>query len=332
MKLERKIQIPLILLVFLITVDIGGYMLIVPGTGIMDALYMTIISITTVGYAEVVPVAGPARLFTIWVIVSGLGVFFYLIQVVFRETVEGNLREILGRRRLKMLKKSKNHIIVAGFGLMGEQVCRALSETGTAFVIIDHQSERFTLGQELNYDILLGDATHEEILEHANTRDARAFISLLSSDVDNIYTVMAVREINPDITIITRAQEEVNKKRLYRVGANRVISPYELGSRRIVNSVLRPNLVEFLDLMTFTPRMSLSIEEYKIGPKSPFHDRKIADSGIREKYQLIIVGIKRDQRMIFNPSAREVIKSGDVLILLGESDHLLKLPQAGARP
>jgi voltage-gated potassium channel len=304
-------------------------MLLVPGTGVINALYMTVISITTVGYAEVLPLSGPGRLFTIWVIVSGLGIFFYLIQTVFREAVEGNLREILGRRRLKMLKKCRNHIVIAGFGLMGEQVSRGLRDSGTPFVVIDNNQERYNLGKELDCNILLGDATHEEILIHANTAEARVFISLLASDVDNIYTVMAVREINPDITIITRAQEEVNKKRLYRIGADRVISPYELGSRRIVNSILRPNLVEFIDLMTFTPQMSLSIEEYRVTDQSPFANRRIADSRLREDYQLIVVGIKRDQRMIFNPSAGEVIHSGDVLILLGESDHLLKLPQSG---
>ncbi|MFW6134936.1 MAG: potassium channel family protein [Elusimicrobiota bacterium] len=177
----------------------------------------------------------------------------------------------------------------------------------------------------MNYDIYLGDATNEEILNQVNTKNAQVFISLLKTDVDNIYTVMAVREINPSIKIITRAKEAINRKRLYRVGANRVVSPYELGSRRIVNSVLRPNLVEFIDLMTYTPNMSLSIEEYNVLRGSEFAKKKISDSKLREKYELMIIGIKRDEKMIFNPTAEQIIEIGDILILIGESENLLKL-------
>ena len=327
MGIHKRMFLSFLAIVILIGIDVFGYMVIVPGIDIGDALYMTIISITTVGYGEVFPLSDSARLFTIWVIISGLGLFFYFIQHLLKESLELNIRTILGRRKMKKLEKNKGHIIIAGFGLMGEQICRSLCQAKSNFIIIEKDRERFELGESLNYKIIHGDATNEEILNAANTSKAKVFLSLLSSDMDNIYTVMAVREVHPDITIMTRSQEEINRKRLHKVGADRVISPYDLGSRRLVNSILRPNLVEFIDLMTYTPNISLSIEEYYIEEDSEFCNKKILDSGLRENYLLIIVGIKREGDMIFNPLADEVIKFKDILILLGESQNLLKLPK-----
>ena len=318
----RKILLLFSILVALILVDTIGYM-VIEKAHLFDALYMTVISITTVGYTEVFTLSPLGKLFTIWVIFSGLGTFFYIIGKIAESTFEGNIRSILGRRKMKMLLKAK--MITTSPPIMGEHVCRELAQKKVKFVVIENHSERFALAEEHEFDVIMDDATHEEALRKAGVDKAQTFISLLSSDADNIYTVMAVRELHPSISIISRALDSPNEKRLYKVGANSVISPYELGSRRIVNTVIRPNVVDIIDLMTFAPTISISIEELTIKKDSSFAGKKIKDSGFRENYNIIVIAIRRSDKMIFNPNPNEDILAGDILILVGEKEKLLSL-------
>lgn len=320
----KKILLLFAILGALIFIDVTGYILI-ENASFFDALYMTIISITTVGYNEVFPLTAHGRIFTVWVIVSGLGTFFYIVGAIAEHTFEGNIRRILGRRKMKILLNMKDHVVVAGFGGMGERVCRELQEKKIKFVAVENNVERFALAEELDYKVILGDATSEETLRKAGVDKARTFISLLSSDADNVFTVMAVREINPLISIISRALDTANEKRLYKVGANRVITPYELSSRRIVNSVVRPNVVEFIDLMTYSGNISLAFEEITVKENSPFAGKKIKDSGLRENYNIIVIAVKRHGEMFFNPPPSQEILPEDILILVGEKEKLLSL-------
>jgi voltage-gated potassium channel len=320
---KRVLLLFSVLAVF-ITIDVTGYILI-EEVSFSDALFMTVISITTVGYGEVFPLTPQGRLFTIWVIVSGLASLSFIVTKVAENVFEGNIRRILGRRKMRMISKMKDHVIVAGFGRMGEHVCREMSKRKIKFLVMESDGERFAMAEELEYNVLLGDATNEESLDKAGIDRARTFISLLSSDADNIFTVIAVREINPGISIISRALDTANEKRLYKVGANRVISPYELGSRRIVNTVLRPNVVEFFDVMTYAPNMSLSLEELTVHETSPLAGKKIKDSGLRQDYNIIVIGVKRGEEMFYNPSSDQELKAGDILILVGEKEKLLSL-------
>ncbi len=320
----KKILTLFTILAVIISIDVIGYMLI-EGVRLLDALFMTFISITTVGYGEVFPLTVAGRLFTIWVILSGLSTFFYIVGTLAESTIEGNIRRILGRRKMEMLKKMKNHVIVAGFGVMGEHVCRLLQQKKVKFIIIENTPERFAAAEEEGYNVILDDATTEDALQKVSVDGAATFISLLASDADNIFTVMAARELNPSICIISRALDIANEKRLYKVGANRVVTPYELGSRRIVNTVLRPNVVEFMDLMIASPKMSLSIEEFTIRADSRFVGKKIRDSGLRQNFNIIIIAIKRKGEMLFNPSPEQEILKDDILIIVGEKGKLLSL-------
>jgi voltage-gated potassium channel len=320
----RKITPLFAILLLLITVDILGYMFIEKAPP-LDALYMTVISITTVGYRETFALSPLGRLFTIWVIFSGLGTFFFIAGRIAETALEGNIRRILGRRKMKSMSRIKDHLVIAGFGIMGEQVCRELRKLKLKFIVIDNRSDRFAYAEERGYNVILGDATDEEILKLAGVDKAKIFVSLLSSDADNIFTVLSAREVNPALFIIARALDSANRNKLFKIGANRVITPYELSSRRIVNTVLRPNVVEFIDLMTFAPQMSLSIEEFTVLPASPFADKQVKESGLRQKYDAIVIAIKRGKEMFFNPSPDLEIRAGDILILLGEKEKLLKL-------
>jgi voltage-gated potassium channel len=320
----KKILLLFAILGILISIDVIGYILI-QEVQFIDALYMTIISITTVGFTEVFPLSANGRLFTIWVIVSGLGTFFYIAGTIAENAFEGNLRSILGRRKMKMLLKLKDHVIVAGFGRMGENVCKELKSRKLNFLVIEASTERFAVAEEHGYNVILGDATNEEILDQAAVEKARTFISLLSSDADNIFTAMAVREVNSNVCIISRALDAANESRLYKVGANRVVSPYELGSRRIINTVLRPNVVDFIDVMTYSPHMALSIEEMTVKEESPYAGKTVRDSGLRQNYNIMVIAVKRKEEMFFNPPPDQEILPDDILILVGEKEKLLKL-------
>jgi voltage-gated potassium channel len=320
----RKILLLVAILIVLIIIDVTGYMLI-EAANFPDALYMTIISITTVGYREVFELSPHGKLFTIWVIISGLGTFFLMAGRIAESAFEGNIRRILGRRKMKTLLQLKDHIIIAGYGVMGEQVCRELYKAKLKFTVIENNKERFANAEERGYEVINGNATDETMLRLAGVDKARTFISLLSSDVDNVFTVMTARDINPKIFIITRAMDASNQKKLYKIGANRVIAPYELSSRRIVNTVLRPNVVDFIDVMVFGPDMALSIEEITVQEDSPFAGKEIKESGLRQQYNIIIIAIKRKEQMFFNPAPDHRILAGDILILVGEKEKLLSI-------
>jgi voltage-gated potassium channel len=324
MNSNKKIFILFFILTGLIIVDVTGYILI-ENASVFDALYMTIISITTVGFSEIFPLSSMGRKFTLWVILSGLGTFFYIAVTIVESAFEGGLRKILWRRKMKLLLRLKAHVIIAGFGRMGEHVCRELFKKKIHFVIIESNNESFYQAEQKGYNVILGNATDEEALKKAGIKKAKTFIPLLSSDADNIFTTLAARELNPSIFIITRALEAPNEKRLYKIGANKVISPYELSSRRIVNTVVKPNVVDFIDIMVQSSTIALSIEEFTVTKNSPFAQKAIKDSALRTDFNAMVIAIKREQETFFNPSPDLLILPGDILILVGERSRLEEL-------
>jgi len=311
----------LIFLITIILIDVSGFILI-EGVNVLDAFYMTFITISTVGFTEVFPLSSVGKLFTIFVILSGLGTFIYSVGLIAEYSVEGRLRKILGRRKMKSISNLKNHIVISGFGKMGETVAKAFLKEKEEFIIIENNKERFSTGEELGYKILLMDATIEESLIVAGIKSAKVYISMLSGDADNVFTIMSAKELNPGIHIIARGQDKTNENKLYRAGADIVISPVTLASNRIINTTLKPNVVNLIDLVTQTGDIPLSVEEITISEKSPLKDKLIRESGLREKTEAMVVGIKRGEKMHFNPSPSMKILENDILILIGEKSKL----------
>jgi len=324
MKNNSRFYILFLILIFLLIIDISGYILI-EKVNFSDALFMTIISVTTVGYKEVFPLSTHGKLFTIFVIFTGLGIFLYIARLIVENTIEGRIRKILGRRKMKTLSKMKNHIIIAGFGRMGEIVSNNLKEKRVKFVIIEKNQKRFAMAEAEGYNIILADATNENTLKRVSVEKAKTFVSLLSSDADNIFTVLTTRELNPSIFIISRALDIVNEKKLKKIGANRVIAPNLLASTRIVNTVLKPNVVNLIDIVTQSQNLSLSLEEITISEESHLVGKAIKESGIREKHNAIVIAVKRNEEMYFNPSPNLKFLPKDILIMIGEKAKLLKI-------
>jgi len=319
---HRKLLTLGLLLAAILVGGTAGYM-VISGVSLLDALYMTIISITTVGYREIIPLTPSGKIFTIVVIVVGLGIVFYFLQTIVEDTLEGRIRKIFGRRKMqKNMARMDHHVVVAGFGRMGEVVCRELEEARVEFVIMENAPPRFAVAEERNYHVLNANAADEDALKAASLDKARVFISLLSDDADNILAVITAREINPGLVIITRALDSANEKKMYRAGANRVISPYELSSHRIVRMVEKPNVVDFFDSLLSSQRYKLSLEELVVGPGSEFNGRTIREAGFRERFNAIIVAVRRGGEMIFNPGPDLSMQSGDILILIAEPETL----------
>lgn len=318
---RSRIRQILLILVVIVFIDVAGFILI-ENVNLINAAYMTIITISTVGFTEVFPLSNAGKIFTIFVIISGLGTFLYSVGVIAEYSVEGGLRKILGRRKMKNIASLKNHIVIAGFGKMGETVAKAFHEQKKKFIIIDNNSSRFSAGEELGYNILLMDATIEETLVLAGIKKAKVYISLLSGDADNVFTIMSAKELNPGLHIIARGQDKANENKLYKAGANIVISPVTLASNRIINTTLKPNVVNLIDLVTQTGDIPLSLEEITISEGSPLKDKLIKESGLREKTEAMVVGIKRGDKMHFNPSPTMKINENDILILIGEKSKL----------
>ncbi|GAI57625.1 unnamed protein product, partial [marine sediment metagenome] len=180
----------------------------------------------------------------------------------------------------RSISKLKKHVVIAGYGRMGEVVCRELNEKKVDFIVIENSPQQFAKAEEKGLHVLQANATDEEALKAAGIKRAKAFVSLLSSDADNMFTVMIAKDLNPSINIITRAFDPINEKKLCRIGAYRVISPYTLVSKRIVQTVLKPNVVDFFDIMVRSETLSLSIEEITISGNSPLMGKKIRESGL----------------------------------------------------
>ena len=311
----------------LATFGIGtlGYM-VVEGWSLFDGLYMTVITLTTVGYGEVRPLSQPGRTFTILLIFLGVGFMFYVATAIAQAVVEGQLQDVFGRRRLeKKIRNLKDHFIICGFGRIGEIIARELSQANIPIVVVDNRSQHTPFLERSGYLHVIGNATQEEVLLAAGIEQARGLISVVSSDADNVYIVLTARSMKPDLNIVARAGETGSQQKLRRAGANVVISPYELGGQRMAQTILRPTVVDFMDV-AFGEAIDLSLEEIPVGSSGDIIGQPLKESGLRQRLDLIIVAIKRlDGSMLFNPQSDTRILQGDTLIALGSKANLDKL-------
>ncbi|MEW5914442.1 MAG: potassium channel protein [Thermodesulfobacteriota bacterium] len=327
---SRRIKMALALVVGVLLFGTLGYHLL-ENFSWLDALYMTVITVTTVGYGEVRPLGTSGRIFTMVLIGSGVGTIFYILTAATQFMVEGRLREILGRRSVeRAIGSLKDHYIICGYGRIGALVCEMLLEAGRQVVVIDSNEEvtRRLGGDKIHY--VLGSATEDEVLLAAGVERARGLVATVSSDADNVYIVLTAKDIRPDLFVIARATEPGSERKLRHAGADKVVSPYFIGARRIAQTVIRPSVADFIDL-TFhsTIDQPLRMEELTVGPGAELAGTSLKDSGIRQKLDLIVLAIKKpDGSMRFNPPADLVVEVGDTLIAMGPGSSMSKLTKA----
>jgi len=290
---------------------------------VMDALYMTVTTLTTVGYGEVHPLSRLGRIYNMGLILAGMGVMLYIVGSLARVVVEGEIRQVLGKRKLlTRIRKLKGHYIICGLGRIGEIIARQLKERGIPLVVVENNPEHLARLEEFGYDFVAGDATKEEVLLEAGIERARGLVAVVHSDASNVYIVLTARSLNPQLYIVARAEERGAEQKLRRAGADRVESPYEMGGRKMAYAILRPTVTSFIEL-AMTEGVDLSMEETGVEATSPLIGVPLKDSGLRRDLDLIVVAIKRaDGEMLFNPTPETLIQAGDTLVLLGMRQNL----------
>ncbi len=305
-----------------------GYIL-VDHMSLLDALYMTVITISTVGYGEVKRLDEAGRVFTMLLIVLGVGTAFYLFATMTEIIIEGQLRDYLGARgMLRRIHNLKDHVIICGFGRFGRAVAEELARHRVPTVIIDTDPQAAEELARLDTPYLIGDAMHDDVLEDAGIRSARALVAATASDADNVYITLAAREKNRNISIHARGEGEVGLRRLKLAGADQVISAYQYGGYRVASTIVRPSVVDFIELFTSGRGEEVDLEEIRIPENSKMIGKSVVEIEAAIG-KLRIVALKRNDdpiRIIPRPSIP--VQAGDLLVAIGERSGLEALVKA----
>ena len=314
------------LLAWIVAVGTLGYMLI-EGWSAWDAFYMTIITVTTVGYREVHPLSRAGEALTVGVLIFGVGAALYAFTLLATIVVEGGLpRRLQRRRHERMLETIKDHFIICGYGRIGSTVAQQFRRQQVPFVVVERNPERLQAAIDEGALAVEADASREDILKRVGIERARGFIAAVGTDAENVYAVLTARVLRPDLFIVSRAETEDATMKLKRAGADRVVSPYQIGAVAIAQTALRPAVVDFMELATSTENLDLSMEQVTVAPQSALANKSILDANLRQRFGVIVVGIQRqDRTMDFNPEPDTAMYAGDKLVVLGRPDSLKKL-------
>jgi voltage-gated potassium channel len=320
--LKRQFLRITFLLFLVITAGIIGYM-VIEQWSFLDALYMTIITISTVGYAEVHTPSAAGKIFSILLIVGGVGVMFYTLTAFVQYFIEGRFRGIFGRHRMKeKIAKLKGHFILCGYGRVGQEVARVFASEGISFVVIDIDQEVVNKATDDGYLSIAGDATSDEVLSDAGIQRARGLVAALGSDANNLYITLSAKGVRPDFLVIARASSEASETNLKRAGADRIILPYRIGGRRMAMLALRPLVIDFVDTTMFSQGREIVLEAIAVGPGSPMVGVTVKQ-GLECCGAIAILAVKKkDGQLLANPSLETSLELGDELVIIGTREQL----------
>ena len=321
-------RLKLSLILFCGTIGFGtlGYAL-VDHMPIYDAFYMTIITISTVGFSEIRPLSPAGRAITIIIIVTGISLGTYTLGLLVRIFVEGELQFFLGRRKLrKHISDLKNHYIVCGFGRIGRIVCEELAAARMPVVVIEQNTGKIEEMEKNGYLYLNLDATTEDALRQAGIMTAKGVVTAVRSDAHNVFISLTAKDLRPDIFVLSRTSDTNNEKKLLRAGASRVVAPYQIGGRRMAQVLKSPTVIDFIDTALMNTSLDLAIEEALISPDSKYDGLTLVESNIRRDFGIIMVAIKKASgAMVFNPLPTEKLVAGDVAVVIGKREELERL-------
>ncbi|MBX4259497.1 potassium channel protein [Clostridium estertheticum] len=323
----RKFNLVITILIALLLIGTLGYKFLLD-VSIVDALYMTVITISTVGYTEVAIMDAKAKLFTIFLIFLSLSTVGYIFSSIVAYFLEGDLKNAWRRRRMEVgIAKLKDHYIICGGGETGGNAIKQFQKSNVPFVVIDKDEEIIKGLIENKIYAIQGDATEEEVLDKAQIKFAKGLISSLSTDADNVYTVLTAREMNSNLYIVSRAINKNANEKLIKAGANNTISPNEIGGSRMAALMLRPTVIAFLDIVTHDGELILDLEDVTICESSIIINMSLMEARIPEKTGLIVLAIKKDsnKKLVFNPSSNQVLEMGDTMVVLGTEEQVSKL-------
>jgi voltage-gated potassium channel len=321
----RKLQLAFLAFTVLVLIGTIGFMLI-ERMNLLNAFYMTIITLSTVGYGEVQALSSSGKMFDVMLILFGVVLGGFVASVIGQVVIEGQFQEMVLQRKIqKMLQKMNGHCIVAGFGRVGRQVALEFRQKNAPFVVIDNRPEALEQLKNLEYPFVKGDAVDEEVLRQAGIDRAQTMITTLPQEAQNVYLILTARYLNPNLIIISRAEYEDGEKKLLRAGANHVVVPHVLGGSRMAMAALRPNVVDFMR-MAIGGEEGLFIEEILVPANSSFVGRSLTDSNLKRDFGVTIIGIRQgSEKMVLNPASQTQIHGGDVLVVMGQANELERL-------
>ncbi len=301
---------------------------------VFDAFYMTVTTMTTVGYGEIHPLSRAGRIFNSFLIFFGVGTIFIAIGVMTQTIVELELGETIGRRRIKrMINKLKDHYIVCGFGRVGRGAAAALKRAGAQFVVVDIRPERAEQAIADGLLAVAADSTRDEVLRQVGVERARGLVAALASDADNLFVLLSAKGINPDIFVAARAAEESAEAKMRRAGADTVFAPYSTTGHYLAQSLLRPHVVQFLDFATRDIGIDVWIEQIRVSESSRAASRTIQELQLGREIGVIVMAIRKASgTMLFNPPADTAVSAGDYLIVMGQQQNLRALENLVAGP
>jgi len=327
----------LFLICFLAVLTVAGTVayLQFPEFSLSDAFFMTVITLTAVGYQEVHPLNGAGRMVATVLLAGGITAMGLWFALITSAMVEMDLAHVFrNRRTMKRIGKMKDHIILCGAGRTGRQVIRELVAAGARYVVIEIDPEPAELVREIDPDALIleADATNDESLIAAEIGHARGLLAALSADTDNVFVCLSARDLQPNLTIVARAFDDETTQKLHKAGADHVVSPNIIGGVRMASVLLRPHLVSFVDVVTRSEKLALRLEEIEVPEGSPLHGHTLAESAIRRKTGLIVIAVRRgadgpDDALSYNPGPEESIRSGDHLVVLGRPEQMSHLQE-----
>lgn len=322
---SRKLQLAFLAFTVLVLIGTIGFMLI-EQMNPLNAFYMTVITLSTVGYGEVQALSSSGKMFDIVLILFGIVLGGFVASVIGQVVIEGQFQEMVLRRKIqKMIQKMNRHCIIAGFGRVGRQVALEFQQKNSPFVVIDNRPESLEQLEALGYPFVKGDAIEEDVLREAGIERAQRMITTLPQEAQNVYLILTARYLNPNLYIISRAEYEDSEKKLLRAGANHVVVPHVLGGSRMAMAALRPNVVDFMR-MAIGGEEGLFIEEVVVPATAALIGQALADSNLKRDFGVTIIGIKQgDEKMVLNPSSQTRIADGDILVVMGQSADLERL-------
>lgn len=315
----RRVRIGLAAFALVVVAGTIGYSLL--GFGFLDALYQTVVNITTVGLGPLHPFHDAGKIFTIVLVLVGVGTAFYTFTAVLELLIEGHMRELMRRRRMERdIGRMSDHIVVCGWGRVGREVARFLAASGRQVVVIDRDAERLT---EVPYPSVHGDVTDDRTLEEAGIDRAASLVAALETDADNLYVTLASRSIRPDLQIIARARNESSEPKLIRAGADRVVNPQQLGGGRMAALVTQPHVVDFMDVVMHDGTLEFRLEEVTVRKESLLTGSTLSEQRVHDRTGALVLAIRHiDGSFVTNPSAHTRIDAGDVLISVGTAEQL----------
>jgi voltage-gated potassium channel len=324
----RRIQLALLALLAVVAAGSIGYLVL--GFGPLDAVYQTVTTITTVGFRELHPLSTAGKIFTIVLIISGVGTALYAFSVVLESLVEGHLRQHVERRKMRRdIARMSGHAIVCGWGRVGRAVAGYLAGQGAAVVVVDVDPQRVA---DVTYPALVGDVTDDEVLRKAGIMRARALVAAINTDAENVYVTLSARSLRPDLIIIARARTEASEPKLLRAGATRVVNPQRIGGQRIAAAALQPNVVEFLDVVMHDGSLEFRLEEIPVRAGSRLAGHTLQQANVGETTGALVLALRgRDGTFLANPPMHTPVDAGYILIAIGTQQQLSALQDAANR-